>query len=215
MNVSREVLLYRIAIGFGLLGMLALGWQTTTLSGRVQTLEQAAQERTERRATRERTGRGRGNTRRGSSRAAGESRPVASGTSQQAADVLAVDLEDPEAVAAIEDIVTDVYDTQRDERSQRREEYVATRVQEEVEAFGEETGLDDERIQALTRLLVDGSTQQHALRDSAMNGDISWEQMRDDRETIRDEITDQLVEMLGEEEATALAERIRWLGRGR
>lgn len=220
----------RVLIGAMALGLLGLGWHAQRLSGRVASLEQAADGAAAGETTAGTTGRrgsaglagvetNRGGAvSRGRDRSSGRGRGgrgLDAGTDDLSAGVAAVDLEDPETVEAIEGIVSEVYESEQEARSERWGEYMQARVEDEVTSFAEEAGLDEELTGTLTRMIVDASSEMHALRDSAMVGEITWDQMRDDRQTLRDEVTGQLQEMLGEEDASALGDRIRWLSRGR
>ncbi len=221
MNGKLIVLVVSQVLLLGAVGYL--GVRNVKLDARVEVLEQERQARVERRGKQKRGG---GRTRGlgagdhddgGSTGGAGRSRggvaAMSLETNARVAEALDLDLDDPETVEQIEAIVTDVWDDQRAERSERRAEYFEHRIADDVAAFGEEMDLDSETVTTLSRLVSSAATESHSLREAAMNGDAEWEEIRDERDALRTRTLGEIEALIGADQAEALTERVWWLRR--
>ena len=128
------------------------------------------------------------------------------------AEAFELDLDDPETLARLEDIVGDITAEQQAERSARRAEYTASWMKEEVGTYGEEAGLDAETVAALAGVVTGMAAEFQALREAAMNGEMSWQEMRAERDGLRGETLTSIEELIGAERTDELADRIHWLG---
>ena len=110
----------------------------------------------------------------------------------------------PEARQMIEEVVADYSEAERDDRRARREEYINDRVTEVVESFADDQGLDDGTVEQLLALMLAATEERHALRSEMMDGEMTAEEIRAERDRVSQERDAELVEMLGDEGFEAL-----------
>ncbi len=199
---DRTTLALGLAAGVLALCVVALLWRDHRLAQRVDDLEGrlASLEAAPNRGP----GRGEGRARGSSGRGAGSARPHQTWPTAVDEEVVAESLAAPEARQVIEDVVADYSLAEREERRARREEYINDRVSEVIETFADEQGLDDESMEQLLALMLAATEERHALRSEMMDGEVTAEEMRAERDRVAQERDAELIEMLGDEGFEAL-----------
>ncbi|TVQ87095.1 MAG: hypothetical protein EA397_19280 [Deltaproteobacteria bacterium] len=93
------------------------------------------------------------------------------------------------------------------ERRQQRQQIRAERMREAFTTFAENEDLDPEIAETAYSLWTDHRNRLFDLREQVMNGEITEDEISDQFRASREELADSMVDLLGEDAASRLAEQ--------